>query len=59
MAGLIVAAPAPVVPHIERIVMVNVVLLARLEAKPGKEAAVADLLRSALPLPNAEPPTVV
>ena len=30
-------------------------LLARLEAKPGKETDVADLLRSALPLANAEP----
>ena len=39
--------------------MVNVALLARLEAKPGKEAAVADLLKSALPLANAEPATTV
>ena len=39
--------------------MVNVALLARLEAKPGKEAAVADLLKGALPLANAEPATTV
>lgn len=39
--------------------MVNVALLARLEAKPGKETEVADLLRAALPLANAEPATTV
>ena len=39
--------------------MVNVVLLARLEAKPGKEVEVANLLTSALPLANAEPATTV
>jgi quinol monooxygenase YgiN len=39
--------------------MVHVGLLARLEAKPGKEAAVADLLKSALPLANAEAATTV
>ena len=39
--------------------MVNVALLARLEAKPGCEAAVAELLKSALPLANAEPATAV
>jgi quinol monooxygenase YgiN len=39
--------------------MVHVALLARLEAKPGKEAEVADLLKSALPLANAEPATTV
>ena len=39
--------------------MVHVGLLARLEAKPGKEAAVADLLKSALPLANAEAATSV
>jgi quinol monooxygenase YgiN len=39
--------------------MVNVALLARLEAKPGKEGAVADLLKGALPLANAEPATTV
>jgi quinol monooxygenase YgiN len=39
--------------------MVHVALLARLEAKPGKEAQVADLLKSALPLANAEPATTV
>ena len=32
--------------------MVHVALLARLEAKPGKEAEVAALLKSALPLAN-------
>ena len=39
--------------------MVNVALLARLEAKPGKEVEVANLLTSALPLANAEPATTV
>jgi quinol monooxygenase YgiN len=39
--------------------MVNVALLARFEAKPGKESAVADLLKSALALANAEPATTV
>lgn len=33
---------------------VHKALLARLEAKPGKEAAVADFLAGALPLANAE-----
>ena len=37
--------------------MVTVALLVRLEAKPGKEAAVADFLRSALPLVQREPAT--
>jgi quinol monooxygenase YgiN len=39
--------------------MVHVALLARLEAKPGKEDEVANLLKSALPLANAEPATTV
>jgi quinol monooxygenase YgiN len=39
--------------------MVQVALLARLVAKPGKEGEVADLLRNALPLANAEPATTV
>ena len=39
--------------------MVHVALLARLEAKPGKEAQVAELLTSALPLANAEAATTV
>jgi quinol monooxygenase YgiN len=39
--------------------MVHVALLARFEAKPGKESAVADLLKSALALANAEPATAV
>ena len=38
--------------------MVKVALLARLEAKPGKEGAVADFLAGALPLANAEAKTV-
>ncbi len=38
--------------------MVNVALLVRLEAKPGKEADVENFLRSALPLVQAEPATV-
>ena len=33
-------------------------LLARVEAKPGKEAVVAEFLKSALPLAVAEPDTV-
>jgi quinol monooxygenase YgiN len=39
--------------------MVHVALLVRLEAKPGKESEVADLLTGALPLANAEPGTTV
>ena len=39
--------------------MVHVALLARLEAKPGKAADVAALLKSALPLAIAEPATTV
>jgi hypothetical protein len=37
--------------------MVTVALFVRLEAKPGKEAAVADFLRGALPLVQMEPAT--
>ena len=37
--------------------MVTVALFVRLEAKPGKEAAVADFLRDALPLVQMEPAT--
>ena len=33
-------------------------LLARVEAKPGKEAVVAEFLKGALPLAQAEPDTV-
>ncbi len=39
--------------------MVKVALLVRLEAKPGKEAAVANFLEGALPLANAETTTPV
>lgn len=39
--------------------MVKVGLLARLEAKSGKEAEVAALLEGALALANAEPATIV
>ncbi|MEO5896230.1 MAG: antibiotic biosynthesis monooxygenase [Vicinamibacterales bacterium] len=39
--------------------MVHVALLARLEAKPGKEAEVEALLKDALPLANAETATTV
>lgn len=39
--------------------MVHVALFAKLVAKPGKEAEVADFLKSALPLANAEPATTV
>src|ERR1700730_4236815 len=38
-------------------VMVKVALLVRLEAKPGKEAAVAKFLEGALPLANQESTT--
>ncbi len=34
--------------------MVKLALFARLEAKPGKEKALADFLASALPMANAE-----
>ena len=37
--------------------MVKVGLLVRLEAKDGKEEAVAELLRSAMPLVESEPDT--
>ncbi|ORM35714.1 antibiotic biosynthesis monooxygenase [Williamsia sp. 1135] len=37
--------------------MANKALLVRLEAKPGKESAVEDFLRSALPLVEQEPGT--
>ncbi|MDQ3488936.1 MAG: antibiotic biosynthesis monooxygenase [Acidobacteriota bacterium] len=39
--------------------MVQVGLLARLEAKPGKEGEVEALLKGALPLANAEAATTV
>jgi quinol monooxygenase YgiN len=39
--------------------MVNVGLFVRLEAKPGKEKAVADFLETGLKLANQEPTTVV
>ena len=39
--------------------MVNVALLVRLEAKPGKEAEVASFLRGALSAVQAEPATTV
>ncbi len=38
--------------------MVKLALLARLEAKPGKEQEVADFIKSALPLAEAESGTV-
>lgn len=38
--------------------MEQLALLARLEAKPGKEKEVADFIKSALPLAEAEPGTV-
>ena len=38
--------------------MVKLALLARLEAKPGKEQEVADFIKSALPLAQQEPDTV-
>ena len=38
--------------------MVKLALLARLEAKPGKEEELADFLRSALPLAEGEPGTI-
>lgn len=39
--------------------MVNVALLVRLEAKPGKEAEVESFLKSGLPLAEQEPATTV
>jgi quinol monooxygenase YgiN len=39
--------------------MLNVALLVRLEAKPGKESAVAEFLASALPLAEQESTTPV
>jgi quinol monooxygenase YgiN len=38
--------------------MTKFALYVPLEAKPGKETEVADFLRSALPLVNAEPGTI-
>lgn len=38
--------------------MEKLALLARLEAKPGKEQQVVDLLKNALPFAKAEPGTV-
>lgn len=38
--------------------MIQVALLARLEAKPGMEQEVADFLKSALPLAQSEPGTI-
>jgi quinol monooxygenase YgiN len=38
--------------------MVRYALLARLEAKPGKEKEVADFLKSAIPLVAEEPGTI-
>jgi quinol monooxygenase YgiN len=38
--------------------MVKYALLARLEAKPGKEQQVADFLKSAIPLVAEEPGTI-
>jgi quinol monooxygenase YgiN len=38
--------------------MVKLALLARLEAKPGKEQELADLLKGALTLAQSEPATV-
>jgi quinol monooxygenase YgiN len=39
--------------------MVQVALLVRLEAKPGKEQVLAEFLSGALPLANEEPQTTV
>jgi quinol monooxygenase YgiN len=38
--------------------MLKTALCVKLEAKPGKEKAVADFLRSAIPLVEAEPATL-
>jgi quinol monooxygenase YgiN len=38
--------------------MTKTALWVMLEAKPGKESAVADFLKSAVPLVNAEPATI-
>ena len=40
--------------HVKEEIMVKFALFVRLEARPGKEAAVADFLAGALPLANAE-----
>jgi quinol monooxygenase YgiN len=45
--------------EVEGFTMVHVGLLARIEAKPGKEDEVAQLLTGALPLANAETATTV
>jgi quinol monooxygenase YgiN len=45
--------------RIKDAIMVKVALLVRLEAKPGKEAAVAQFLEGALPLANQEAATPV
>ena len=39
--------------------MVTVALFVRMEAKPGKEADAAAFLRSAVPLVNDEPETII
>ena len=39
--------------------MVNLALLVLLQARPGKEEEAAEFLRSALPLVDAEPATIV
>ncbi len=38
--------------------MINVALLVRIEAKPGKETEVENFIKNALPLAQAEPDTI-
>jgi quinol monooxygenase YgiN len=45
-------------PDPRGITMIAVALYVRLEAKPGKETAVAEFLRGALPLVEDEPATI-
>jgi quinol monooxygenase YgiN len=42
----------------QEVIMVNVALFVRMEAKAGKEAEAAAFLKSALPLVNDEPDTI-
>jgi quinol monooxygenase YgiN len=44
--------------HLKKVIMEKLALLARVEAKPGKEKEVLEFLKSALPLAQDEPGTV-
>jgi quinol monooxygenase YgiN len=58
-APLRAGVTGPMRGGIKEVPMVRVGLLAKLEAKPGKESAVAEFLASAQPLAAAEPETTV